>query len=161
MQHRKSGPHPGLHSGEVARIVRARMIEGLQRVRGSGGGLQRRDDGARAGCVNDWGPLGTGAGVVAPTCEAKATCTAWDKQAAALDAARDIVVTAADRPLDRTDPMVEDGFVRSVRESACAAVAQSSSARTSKQRMPCALCGDPITRRRIAGPGQGRARLWR
>lgn len=58
------------------------------------------------GCVNDWGPLGTGAGVITPTCEGKAARAAWDKQAAMLDAARDVLVTESDRPLDRTDPNI-------------------------------------------------------
>jgi hypothetical protein len=35
------------------------------------------------GCVNDWGPLGTGSGVAQPTCEGKAALAEWNEHAAA------------------------------------------------------------------------------
>ena len=57
-----------------------------------------------AGCVNDWGPFGTGAGVVEPTCEGKTALAEWNRQAATINAARDVLVRASDLPLDRTEP---------------------------------------------------------
>ena len=57
-----------------------------------------------AGCVNDWGPFGTGPGVVESTCEGKAALVEWNRHAAAIYAARDVLVRASDLPLDRTDP---------------------------------------------------------
>jgi hypothetical protein len=56
------------------------------------------------GCVNDWGPLGTGAGVIEPTCESKAALAQWNRHAIAVYAARDVLVHAADVPATRTDP---------------------------------------------------------
>jgi type IV secretory pathway TraG/TraD family ATPase VirD4 len=56
------------------------------------------------GCVNHWGPIGTGAGVVEPTCEGKAARAAWNAQAAVINQARDVLVRASDLPLDRTKP---------------------------------------------------------
>ena len=47
------------------------------------------------GCVNDWGPLGTGSGVAEPTCEAKAALAEWNEHAAAINPARDTLARAA------------------------------------------------------------------
>jgi type IV secretory pathway TraG/TraD family ATPase VirD4 len=55
------------------------------------------------GCVNDWGPLGTGSGVTEPTCEGKAALAEWNEHAAAVNTARDLIVQASNQP-DRSDP---------------------------------------------------------
>lgn len=55
------------------------------------------------GCANDWGPLGTGADVVEPTCEGKAALAEWNQYAATVNAARDTLVNAANWP-DKADP---------------------------------------------------------
>jgi hypothetical protein len=64
----------------------------------------RRPSSTVPGCVNDWGPLGTGDGVAAPTCEGKAARTAWQTHAAAINVARDTLVTASNLPAARTSP---------------------------------------------------------
>lgn len=69
------------------------------------------------GCVNDWGPLGTGAGVAEPTCEAKAALAEWNGHTAAISAARDRLVQASRLP-DRADPQM---IVNAL--NACAAAA--------------------------------------
>jgi hypothetical protein len=56
------------------------------------------------GCVNDWGPLGTGEGVVTPTCEGKAALTEWETLSAAVNVARDTLVNASNLPTERTSP---------------------------------------------------------
>jgi hypothetical protein len=55
------------------------------------------------GCVNDWGPLGTGSGVTEPTCEGQAALAEWNEHAAAINTARDLIVQASNQP-DRADP---------------------------------------------------------
>lgn len=55
------------------------------------------------GCVNNWGPLGTGADVVEPTCEGKAALAEWNKHAVIVNAGRDTLVNAANGP-DKADP---------------------------------------------------------
>jgi hypothetical protein len=57
------------------------------------------------GCVNDWGPLGTGSGVAEPTCEGKAALAEWNKHAAAISAASETLARAANSP-DKTAPLV-------------------------------------------------------
>jgi hypothetical protein len=69
------------------------------------------------GCVNDWGPLGTGSGVVEPTCEGKAAMAEWNEHAAAINTARDLLVQASDLP-DSADPQAVTNALR-----ACAAAA--------------------------------------
>jgi hypothetical protein len=69
------------------------------------------------GCVNDWGLLGTGSGVVEPTCEGKAAVAEWNEHAAAVDTARDLLVQASDLP-DRAD---QQAVVNAL--NACAAAA--------------------------------------
>jgi type IV secretory pathway TraG/TraD family ATPase VirD4 len=64
----------------------------------------RRPSSTIPGCVNDWGPLGTGDGVATPTCEGKAARTAWQTHAAAINVARDTLVTASNLPAARTSP---------------------------------------------------------
>jgi len=56
-----------------------------------------------AGCVNDWGPLGTGAGV-GSTCEGRATRAAWTEHEAAVAVARDTLLSASNWP-DKVDPL--------------------------------------------------------
>jgi hypothetical protein len=69
------------------------------------------------GCVNDWGPLGTGSGVAEPTCEGKAAWAEWNEHAATINTARDLIVQASDLP-DRADPQA---LVNAL--NACAAAA--------------------------------------
>jgi hypothetical protein len=69
------------------------------------------------GCVNDWGPLGTGSGVAEPTCEGKAALAEWNEHAAAVNTARDLLVQASDLP-DRADPQAVVNAL-----NACAAAA--------------------------------------
>jgi type IV secretory pathway TraG/TraD family ATPase VirD4 len=64
----------------------------------------RRPSSTISGCVNDWGALGTGAGVATPTCEGQAALTTWNTHAAAINVARDTVATASNLPADHTDP---------------------------------------------------------
>jgi hypothetical protein len=68
-------------------------------------------------CVNDWGPLGTGSGVVQPTCEGKVSLAEWNEHAAAVNTARDLLVQASDLP-DRADPQAVVNAL-----NACAAAA--------------------------------------
>jgi hypothetical protein len=68
------------------------------------------------GCVNDWGPLGTGSGVAESTCEGKAAAE-WNEHAAAVNAARDTLANAANWP-DKTAPLAVIGAL-----DACAAAA--------------------------------------
>ena len=70
------------------------------------------------GCANDWGPFGTGSGVVEPTCEAKAALAEWDAHAATVNLARDTLRGAIDLPAERTDPRT----VASALDAAAAAV---------------------------------------
>ena len=56
------------------------------------------------GCVNDWGPLGTGSGIAEPTCEGKAALAEWNEHAAAINAARDTLARAANSP-DKAAPL--------------------------------------------------------
>ena len=65
----------------------------------------RKPTSAIAGCVNHWGPGGTGEDA-GPTCEGKAALAAWDTQARIIDAARDVLVRASDLPPDRTRSQV-------------------------------------------------------
>jgi hypothetical protein len=53
------------------------------------------------GCVNHWGPLGTGSGMTGPTCEGKAARAEWNDHTAA----RDTLANAANFP-DKTAPLV-------------------------------------------------------
>ena len=46
----------------------------------------RRPSSTIPGCVNDWGPLGTGAGVARPTCEGKAALAEWNGYTSAKSA---------------------------------------------------------------------------
>jgi hypothetical protein len=69
------------------------------------------------GCVNDWGPLGTGSGVTEPTCEGKAARAEWNEHAAAVNTARDLIVQTSNMP-DRADP---EAVINAL--SACAAAA--------------------------------------
>ena len=64
----------------------------------------RRPSSTVPGCLNDWGPLGTGDGVAAPTCEGKAALAAWQTHAAAINVARDTLATASNLPAARTSP---------------------------------------------------------
>jgi len=57
------------------------------------------------GCVNDWWPLGTGSGMTEPTCEGKAARAEWNEHAAAINAVRDTLANAANRP-DKAAPLV-------------------------------------------------------
>ena len=69
------------------------------------------------GCVNDWGPLGTGSGIAEPTCEGKAARAEWNEHAATINAARDTLARAANSP-DKAAPLaVVDAL------NACAAAA--------------------------------------
>ncbi len=70
-----------------------------------------------AGCVNHWGPGGTGEDA-GPTCEGKAALAAWDTQARIIDAARDVLVRASDLPPDRAKSQV---VVDALNRSAAAA----------------------------------------
>ena len=56
------------------------------------------------GCVNNWSPLGAGSGVAGPTCEGKAALAEWNEHAAAVNAARDTLVDASNRP-DQVAPI--------------------------------------------------------
>ena len=56
------------------------------------------------GCVNHWGPLGTGAGVGGPTCEGMAALAEWNQHAAAINAARDTLTNASNSP-DKVAPI--------------------------------------------------------
>jgi hypothetical protein len=58
---------------------------------------QRRPSSTIPGCVNDWGPLGTGS-VAEPTCEGKAALAEWNEHAAAINAARDTLANASNWP---------------------------------------------------------------
>jgi hypothetical protein len=58
----------------------------------------RRPSSTIPGCVNDWGPLGTGSGMTKPTCEGKAAVAEWNEHAAAINAARDTLANAANWP---------------------------------------------------------------
>ena len=62
----------------------------------------RRPSSTVPGCVNDWGPLGSG--VAEPTCEGKAARAEWNQHAAAINAARDTLANAANFP-DKTAPL--------------------------------------------------------
>jgi hypothetical protein len=64
----------------------------------------RRPSSTVPGCVNDWWPLGTGAGMTQPTCEGKAARAEWNEHAAAINAARDILARAANAP-DKAAPL--------------------------------------------------------
>ena len=77
----------------------------------------RRPSSTVPGCVNDWGPLGTGSGVTEPTCEGKAARAEWNEHAAAIDAARDTLARASNRPDKAASLAVIDAL------DACAAAA--------------------------------------
>ncbi len=64
----------------------------------------RRPSSTIAGCVNNWGPLGTGSGIAEPTCEGNAALAEWNAHAAAVNAARDTLANAANRP-DKAAPL--------------------------------------------------------
>jgi hypothetical protein len=57
------------------------------------------------GCINDWGPLGTGIGGAELTCEGKAALAEWNEHAPAVNAARDLLAQASNWP-DKTNPQV-------------------------------------------------------
>ena len=57
-----------------------------------------------SGCVNEWGPLGTGSGMTKPTCEGEAALAEWNEHAAVINAARDTLANAANWP-DKAAPL--------------------------------------------------------
>ncbi len=67
------------------------------------------------GCVNHWGPFGTGSGIAEPTCEGKAARAEWNEHATAINAASDILARAANFP-DKAAPLAIIGAL-----DACAA----------------------------------------
>ena len=67
------------------------------------------------GCVNHWGPFGTGSGIAEPTCEGKAARAEWNEHATAINAASDILARAANFP-DEAAPLAIIGAL-----DACAA----------------------------------------
>lgn len=70
-----------------------------------------------AGCINHWGPGGTGEDA-GPTCKGKAARAAWKAQAVIIDQARAVLVRASDLPPDRTKSQV---VVDALNRSAAAA----------------------------------------
>lgn len=61
------------------------------------------------GCLNDWQP--PGAGVGGPTCEGKAARAEWSRHTAAINAAHDTLINAANSP-DTADPAASSGALR-------------------------------------------------